>query len=228
MPSSARSPTAYRFPMIFRILLIDDHEIMLQGLDLLLRDQPGLQVVGQASDCAAAWRAVADLAPDLVVMDLNLPGEGGASLAARIRAQFPGTKIVVLTGHAEGRYLEAALAAGADGFVSKADGCANLLQALRTVLAGKAYLCPEASTLLVHAFNGRQDRRSGGPPVLSPREIQVLKEIADGRSTKAIAFNLKISAKTVESHRKNLLTKVGVDSVAELTKFAVREGLTTL
>ena len=214
--------------MAARILLIDDHQIMREGLQLLLRDQPDLKVVGSAFDSDAGWRAVVDLTPDLVIMDLDVPGEGGASLTARIRGDYPEIKIVVLTGHIETQYLETALQAGADGYVLKANGCTDLLHALRTVLSGKKYLCPEASTILVHDLQRRHDPPKNGVLVLSTRELEVLKQIADGYSTKEIAFTLGISGKTVESHRMNLMAKLGVDSVAELTKYALREGLTEL
>ena len=214
--------------MAARILLVDDHQIMREGMRLLLHDQKDLEMVGNAFDSDSGWQAVVDLAPDLVVMDLDVPGEGGAALTARIRENYPEIKIVVLTGHAELKYVEAALRAGAQGYVLKTNGCVELLHALRTVLAGKSYLCPEVSTTVVREFHRHREPPRAGEPGLSTREIEVLTQIADGHSTKEIAFALGISGKTVETHRTNLMTKLGVNSVAELTKYALREGLTKL
>lgn len=214
--------------MAARILLVDDHQIMREGVRLLLRDQAEFELVGNAFNSDGGWNAVVDLAPDLVIMDLDVPGEGGAALTARIRARYPEIKIVVLTGHAEPKYVEAALRAGADGFVLKNNGAAELLLAMRTVLSGRNYLCAEISTVVVHELQRQVDLRRDAGLALSPREMEVLKQIADGYSTKEIAFTLGVSGKTVETHRTNLMTKLGVNSVAELTKYALREGLTTL
>ena len=194
---------------------------------LLLRDQPEFELVGNAYDSESGWLAVEEMRPDLVVMDLDMPGEGGASLTERIHKTFPELKIVVLTGLTESCHVQAALAAGANGYVLKGNGFLILLDAITSVLAGKTFLCPEVSEIMVH-----QLRRLNGTwlpnGVLSAREIEVLRLIADGFSTKEIAFKLSISAKTIEAHRSNLMTKLNVKSVAELTKYAVREGLTKL
>jgi len=209
------------------ILLIDDHQIIRDGLRVLLHDQPDLLLAGNAYDSETGWQAVEELRPDLIVMDLDLPGEGGAALTARVHAKYPEMKVVVLTGSTESRHPEEALAAGASGYVLKANGFLVLLEAIRTVLAGKTYLCPEVSTIVVEQMH-RPKGTWLADGALSAREIEVLKQIANGSSTKEIAFNLAISAKTVETHRSNLMTKLNVKSIAELTKFAVREGLTKL
>jgi len=197
-------------------------------LRLLLRDQPDFELAGTAFDGDAGWSAVVALRPDLVVMDLDIPGGGGAALTARIRAQYPAIKVVVLTGHGEQQHVGAALRAGADGYVLKAGGGAELLHAMRTVLSGKNYLCAEVSTVVVRELQRPVDPQAKTAPVLSAREIEVLKLIADGHSTKEIAFTLGVSGKTVESHRVNLMAKLHLDSVAALTKYALREGLTKL
>jgi len=210
-----------------RILLIDDHQIIRDGLRLLLHNQADLELVGNAFDSETGWQMVEEMRPNLIVMDLDMPGEGGASLTARIRAKYPEIKVVVLTGSTEARHPEAALAAGANGYVLKGNGVNVLLEAIRTVLAGKTYLCPEVSTIVVEQMH-RPNKTWLADGALTTREVEVLKQIANGSSTKEIAFNLTISAKTVETHRSNLMTKLNVKSIAELTKFAVREGLTKL
>lgn len=211
-----------------RILLIDDHQIIRDGLRVLLHDQDQLELVGNAYDSDTGWQLVEELKPDLVVMDLNVPGEGGVALTSRILGAHPACKILVLTGHTEPRYVQAALGAGAHAYVAKGNGFAVLLQAIRTVLSGKTYLCPEVSAIVVQQMQRKFNGTRLADGALSSREIEVLKQIADGFSTKEVAFNLGVSAKTIETHRVNLMSKLGVDSVAELTKYAVREGLTTL
>lgn len=213
--------------MAARLLLIDDHQIIRDGLRVLLQDQADLALVGNAYDGETGWQLVEELRPDLIVMDLDLPGEGGAALTARIRAKYPEIKVVVLTGSTESRRPQAALAAGANGYVMKGNGFTVLLTAIRTVLAGQTYLCPEVSTIVV-----QQLQRPNGTwlpdGALSPREVEVLTQIANGRSTKEIAFALSISPKTVETHRSGVMTKLGIQNVAELTKYAIRAGLTRL
>ena len=211
-----------------RILLVDDHQIMRDGLRLLLRENPGFEVVGDAFDTEAAWRAVNELKPDLIILDLELPGAGGMALALRLQQNFPDIKVVILTGHTEPQFVNEALRAGVQGYVSKMNASSQLIAALQAVLAGHVYLCPEASTLVVREYRRHIDTNGGTAVALSVRELDVLKRIAEGQTTKEIAFALSVSTKTVETHRLHLLAKLGVKSVAELTKYAVREGLTTL
>jgi len=210
-----------------RILLIDDHQIIRDGLRLLLHNQADLELVGNAFDSETGWQAVEELRPDLIVMDLDVPGEGGAVLTARIRTKYPDIKVVVLTGSTEARNPQAALSAGANGYVLKSNGFTVLLEAIRAVLSGKTFLCPEVSSIVVEQMQ-RPNGTWLADGVLSAREIDVLKQIANGSSTKEIAFNLGLSPKTIETHRTNLMTKLNVKSIAELTKFAIREGLTKL
>jgi DNA-binding NarL/FixJ family response regulator len=211
-----------------RIVLIDDHQIIRDGLRLLLHGQADFELAGNAYDTETGWELVQEVRPQLVVMDMNVPSEGGAALTACIREKFPETKILVLTAHTEARHVQAALAAGANGYVAKLNGFLILIEAMRTVMEGKTYLCPEVSAVVVDQMQRRfgGSRLKGG--LLSAREVDVLKQIADGYSTKEIAFNLGVSTKTIETHRQNLMAKLEVDSVAELTKFAIREGLSTL
>lgn len=212
---------------IARIVLVDDHQIMRDGLRLLLTGQPGWEIVGSAFNGDAAWKIIVQAQPDLVIMDLDLPGEDGVSLTTRILGAYPKIKILVLTATAEPQIVRAALSAGASGYLLKSNASELLRAAIREVLAGQIYLSPEISTVVVHEFQ-REIGRSAGRTALSTREIEVLKAIADGQSTKEIAFALEVSVKTVETHRANLMTKLGVASVAGLTKYAVREGITTL
>jgi len=210
-----------------RILLVDDHQMMRDGLQLLIGSQREWKIVGDAANCDSAWTLVGGLQPDLVLMDLGLPGEGGVALTARIRKSYPDIKVLVLTGSPESHIVRAALGAGAHGYLLKTNASNQLLLAIRAVLSGQVYLCSEVSTVVVHELQ-RQISREKGVEALSQREQEILKRIADGQTTKEIAFALALSTKTIETHRLNLMNKLGVTSVAQLTKFAVREGLTTL
>ena len=210
-----------------RILLVDDHQIMRDGISLLLRTEPDFEIIGHAFDSEAAWLAVQEKQPDLVVMDLDIPGEGGIAITARIRSTYPDIKVIVLTGHAEPQYVNSALRAGANGYMLKFDAGDMLLSAIRIALSGQVYLSPEISTVVVKEYK-RTGEKGSEKNVPSAREIEILKRVADGQTTKEIAFALSLSIKTVETHRLNLMAKLGVNSVAELTKYAVREGITTL
>lgn len=215
-------------PTPARILLIDDHQLMRDALRIFLRGQADLELADNACDTETGWQLVQELKPDLVLMDLDVPTKGGVTLTTSIRQHYPEMKVVVLTAYADVRHVQAALAAGANGYVAKLNSFHVVLDAMRVVLTGKTYLCPETSAVLVQQMQQRPGGSLLSQGVLSAREIEVLKQIADGYSTKEIAFNLQVSTKTIESHRQNVMAKLKIDSVAELTKFAVREGLTTL
>lgn len=214
--------------MAHRILLIDDHQIIRDGLNLLLRGQSDLELTGSAFTSEAGWEAVQRLQPDLVIMDLNVPTEGGLALTERIGAEYPAIKVVILSGYLDPAQVEAAMAAGAAGYVLKGHGFLVLVDAIRTALAGKTYLCPDVSTVLVRRIQQSSRGVQSGGVMLSVRETQVLKQLADGATTKEIAYKLGLSTKTVETHRVNVMSKLGLKSIAELTKYAVREGLTKL
>jgi DNA-binding NarL/FixJ family response regulator len=222
--SPSASPTV---PAPARILIADDHQIVSEGLRLLLRDRPEFEVVGRAFDADAAWEAIHDLKPDLVTVDLEMPRGGGLALARRLQQELPEIKVVVVTAHAEPRFIHDALRAGVHGYVLKANTGTQLVAAIRSALAGQVYLCPEVTTQVVQECRRRISRNSASP-ALSARELEVLKRMADGQTTKEIAFALGVSAKTIDSHRLRIFVKLGINSVAELIKFAVREGLTTL
>ncbi len=205
-----------------RILIVDDHQIVRDGLRLMLAAHGEWEICGGVFDAAAAWRVLETDRPDLILLDLDLPGENGTSLTGRIRCSFPAVRVLVLTGSGEPQQLRAALAAGAHGLLRKADASEQLVTAIRTVLAGDTYLSEQATEQIV-ANLGHASRSA-----LTPRETEVLVRVADGQSTKEIAFELGCSVKTVETHRANLMAKLGINNVASLTKYALRQGLTTL
>jgi DNA-binding NarL/FixJ family response regulator len=211
--------------MACRLLLVDDHHILRDGLRMLLGHEPEFDVVAEASTSDEAWEKVSAFHPDIVVMDLDLPGVGGIALTRRIRETYPDIKVVVLTAHAEEKLVSDALRVGASGYLLKRSAGSDLVTALKAALSGQVFLCPESSTVVVREYQRQQAGREGQ---LSSREIEILKRIADGQSTKEIAFALQLSPKTIETHRINMMEKLRLDSVAKLTKYAVREGLTTL
>lgn len=210
-----------------RIFLADDHQIMREGLRLVLNREADFAIVGEAADGEAALVQLKVLKPEVAVLDIEMPGLNGLELAEHLRTVCPETKVLILSAHAEAPAVREALRAGVAGFLMKTGAAADLVRAIRTIVAGEVFFCPQVSTVLV-----REYRRAGGrgnpATTLTDRETEVLKRIADGQSTKEIAFALGVSGKTVETHRLNVMTKLGVTSVAALTKYALREGLTTL
>lgn len=213
--------------MKIRVLLVDDHQIVRHGLSLMLQPHEDLTVVGDAGSAEAAWPLIEDLRPDVVVLDVELPGENGLALARRIQTHQPAIRVVMLTGHAEVNMVNEALLAGVTGYLLKLNAATELLAAIRTVQAGQVHLSPEVSSVLVREHRRRLEVEAPAS-LLSEREREMLKRIADGQPTKEIAFALRVSAKTVDTHRLNIMGKLGVRSVAELTKYAIREGITTL
>jgi two-component system response regulator NreC len=214
--------------MSIRIVLADDHQIVLAGIRSLLEKNLGLQVVAEAGDGLEALKAVAEQRPDIVVMDVSMPGMNGIEATRQIRAGWPKVKILCLSMHAERQFISAALAAGASGYLLKDCALEELERAIRTVIAGHTYLSPAIADTVVADY---RTQLAGGaladPSPLSEREREVLQLLAEGASTKTIAARLVLSAKTVASHREHIMAKLGVHSVAELTKYAIRHGLTT-
>ncbi len=212
-----------------RVLLVDDHQVMRDGLRLLLQREPGLTVVGEAGDGRTALEQVTRLLPDVVVLDVGLPDMNGLDLARQALQQAPALRLVVLSAEVDPHLLDRALAAGASAYVPKADSADELLEALRTVAVGGTYLSPELAALLVPRYKRLLVAETARPETqLSDREREVVRFIAAGRNTKEIAGELNLSVKTIETHRLRLMAKLRLHSVAELTKYALREGLTSL
>jgi len=210
-----------------RILLIDDHPILRTSVrELLDRHLPRFEVVGEAGDSEEAWQGVVRLEPDLVIMDLEFPGGGGIELTRKIRKAFPKIIVLTLTAHAGGQRINDVLDAGAAGYVLKSCSSQDLVTAIEATMAGQIYLSPAASTVLVREY--QRKLKGNDEKILSVREIETLKRIAAGQTTKEIAFAMNVSTKTIETHRLNLMAKLEINTVAGLTKYAIREGLTTL
>jgi DNA-binding NarL/FixJ family response regulator len=196
-------------------------------LRALLALDPDLQVVGEAADGREAFQTVATLKPDLVLMDISMPGMNGIDAIFEIRRRIPGTRVIVLTVHKADEYIHEALRAGANGYVLKDATYDELRSAIRAVLAGKTFLSPEVSGRVINSFLGAPGAPLGSRPVdlLTQRERQVLKLVAEGHGNRDIAEFMNRSVKTVEKHRSNLMKKLDLHSVASLTSFAIESGL---
>lgn len=208
-----------------RILVVDDHPLVRDGLRAAIHAALPTALVVEAGDAPEALAAISASHPDLVLLDVNLPGQNGLDLARRIRTADKRVKLLMVSGEADPWTVSEALKAGASGFVTKTRSAGFLGQAMQAVLRGQIFLGPDAQAALHQAEPRRGTPEPPGPAVLSQREREVLKYIAHGDNTKAIASLLQISPKTVESHRQHIMRKLGVPSVAELTRYAVRHGL---
>lgn len=216
-------------PQSIRVVLVDDHQIMREGLRHLLAQEPGLEISGEAGDGQTALQLVERLQPEVVVMDLGLPDGDGLVFARQIRTRWPAIKVIILSSLLERRYLDEAVEAGISGYVLKGDASSELVRAIRAALKNETYLCSAASAALIGGYKeflSALDQMNLS--TLTEREAKVLKMIADGRNTKEIARDLGLSIKTVESRRLRIMTKLNLHSVAELTKYAIRKGLTSL
>jgi DNA-binding NarL/FixJ family response regulator len=209
------------------IVLADDHRILREGLRNLLNSQPDLEVVGEAANGREAIHLAGRLSPQLVLMDISMPDINGIEATRRIATDFPDTKVIALSVHADKHHVDGMMRAGASAYLMKNCAFDELILAIRSVLQGKTYLSPEVAGMLV---DGYLYTRTGarGSASLTLREREILRHIAEGLSTRDIASRLGVSVKTVETHRRQLMDKLRIHSVAELTKYAIREGLTVL
>jgi DNA-binding NarL/FixJ family response regulator len=213
------------------ILLADDHELMRNGLRQLLEAEKDLEVVAEASTGMQAVDLVRTHRPDIVVMDVTMPDMTGISATHHIHAEHPDTRVLALSMHPAGNIVGEMIKAGARGYLTKNCAAGELVAAIRQVHQGRIYLSPEIPRAEVEAYLGddspvKAAGKEGTP--LSQREKEVLQLVAEGKPTKAIAEQLFISEKTVGAHRQSIMDKLGLRSVAELTKYAVRHGLTSL
>lgn len=216
-------------PAPIRVLLVDDHTIMREGLGLMLGQHPDLLVVGVAGDRRSALESVARLKPDVIIMDVGLPDADGIELAAEILTPGSDIHVIILSAIADQEHLDRAMEAGVAGYLLKVNASEDLVRAIRTVNANEPYLSPEVSAVLLNGYKRlREARRVESGPVLSERECQVLKLVSNGRNTKEIAAEIGVSTKTVDTHRARMMSKLGLQSVAELTKYAIRMGYTTV
>ncbi len=215
--------------MSIRILLADDHKIMREGLKALLDDVPDIEVVGMATNGREAVQLAAELRPDVVVMDLNMPEMDGIEATRQLVATDPSTKVLILSMVVDRNCVIECLKAGAKGYLVKDCAAEELQGAIHALAGGESFLCTKIAQVVISDYVQRTNEDTGViETVLSRREQEILSMIADGRNTKEIAFALECSVKTVEVHRMNIMKKLELHSVAELTKYALREGLTSI
>lgn len=208
---------------MIRLLLADDHKIVREALRSVLDVELDIEVVGEAGDGEEALLLVRALVPTVVVMDIAMPGIDGIEATRRIVAERPDMRVLALSTHFDRRIVTQMLEAGALGYVAKAAGRDELLQGIRSVAAGKPYLCQEIAALLVKSPNGREE--GGAETQLGRREVEVLQLIVDGHTSAEIAARLFIATGTVEVHRRNIMRKLNLHNIADLTKYAIRQGL---
>ncbi len=210
-----------------RILLADDHKLLIDGLRPLLERQKEIKVVGVAQDGIAAVELCAATKPDLVLLDISMPRLNGIDAARQILRESPSTKIIILSMHADTRYVQESLRVGASGYILKEAAAAELFQAIRDVCKGEIFLSAAIRDRVLHDYVDRiRESEDAGSSPLTSREREVLQLLAEGRTTRDMAGILNLSVKTIESHRKQIMDKLDIHSVAELTKYAIREGLT--
>ncbi len=211
-----------------RILLADDHEVVRDGLRALLEKQPDFEITGMSGDGQETIRMAHRLAPDLIIMDINMPSLSGIEATRRIRADLPAVKILTLSVHSRSALVAQMIQAGASGYLPKSCAAKELIEAIRAVMRNHTYLSPKIMDSVVEYMRADPSAQAVTVSELSNREREVLGLIAAGKSSKEIADCLNLSERTIEFHRHNLMDKVGLHTVAELTKYAVREGLAPL
>ena len=213
-----------------RVLVADDQHLVRSGIATMIRLQPDMDLVGEAENGRVAVRLAREVRPDVVLMDVTMPGLNGIDATREVAALGPpAPKVVAVSGHSDRRFVADVLKAGAAGYVVKDAAAEELIQAIRVVADDKAYLSPQVAGAVVDDHR-KWVPNTGSPQfaTLSPRERQVLQLMAEGKTTKAIAATLYVGKKTVDTHRANIMAKLNVDSVADLVKYAIREGLTTV
>lgn len=210
-----------------KILIADDHGVVREAISSLLSNELGMEVVGGAEDGRVAVQLARQLKPDVIIMDIAMPNLNGIEATRQIVREFPRTKVIALSAYPDRRSVREMLKAGASGYIPKRCGFHELASAIRAVASNRTYLSPLISGIVVEGYihHGAADKTSAYS-VLTVREREVLQLVAEGKSTKEIAKELHLSVKTIEWHRSQIMNKLGLQSIAELVKYAINEGLT--
>ncbi|WP_333654446.1 response regulator transcription factor [Dissulfurispira sp.] len=211
------------------VILADDHNIIREGLAAILRKHPDIKVIAQAGDGRTTVRLTRELMPDVVVMDVTMPGLNGIEAARQITSGCANVKVIALSVHSSKQFVIEMLKAGASGYLLKDCVSDDLAYAIRSVAAGQNYLSPQIARIVIKNYiNDLETLKTSVFSILTHREREVLQLMAEGKSTKQIASMLNLSIKTIETHRQHITDKLNINNVAELTKYAIREGLTPL
>ena len=214
--------------MKVKVLIADDHQIVREGLRAMLETEPWIEVVGEAEEGRTTLRLARELTPDVIIMDLAMPDLNGIEATRQIVAEFPKVKVIALSMHNDRRFVLNMFKAGAKGYMIKDCAFKDLAHAIRVVVDNQTYLSNEIADIVLKGYLASATfGQSSAFDLLSPREREVLQLLAEGKTSTQIAETLHVSVKTVETHRAQLMAKLEVKSIAELTKYAIREGLTT-
>jgi len=211
--------------MPMRILIVDDHGVLRAGLRSLLNAEPDLQVVGEAADGRTGLRLAGELSPDLVLMDISMPGMSGIQVTRQLKETLPSTRVLILTLHEDESLLREAIRAGASGYILKQAVEAELISAIHAVGRGDLYIHPAMTRALLKDVSPLLASEENPTEPLSPRELEVLRLVAQGHTNRQVAETLHLSVRTVESHRANLMNKLGLSSPAQLVRYAIEHGL---
>lgn len=212
-----------------RILIADDHNIVREGLRMILEREPDMEVVAEAENGQKALELAEQLTPDLALLDISMPELSGIETTQKMLARWPEISILVLSMCAEKQFVIEALGAGAKGYLLKDCAATDLVIAIRNILTGGIHLSQRVAELIVKEYiQAPAEQKNNNTQALSPRESEILKFIANGKNTKEIAFQLKLSTKTIETHRQNLMNKLNLSSIADLVKYAIREGIISI
>lgn len=215
--------------MSIKILIVDDHKIVREGLRTLLDKQTGMKVIGEAANGTAAVKIALELCPDIVIMDVTMPDLNGIEATRRIIAKNPKIKIIALSMHSDRRFMIEMLKNGASGYLLKDSAFDELAFAIKTVMKNQTYLSSQIADLVLKEYiNQINKTEANAYSQLTPREREVLQMLAEGHTTKQISARLHVSVKTVETHRKQIMDKLNIHNIAGLTKYAIREGITKL
>ena len=214
--------------MTTRILVADDHEVVRRGIRALLESRPGWNVCGEAASGHEAVEQARRLGPDLLVVDISMPGMNGLETIRKIHKTMPQIEILVLTMHESEQMMREALAAGAHGYLSKAEAARDLLAAVESLRVHKPFFDSRVAEMMLGGYRNELKAKSGGAPAaaeLTPREREIVQMLAEGKSSKEVAAALGISLKTVVTHRTNLMRKLGIHSISELVRYALRNNI---
>jgi DNA-binding NarL/FixJ family response regulator len=223
-----RKRTGQKDTRTINIILADDHKILRTGLRGLIERQPRFKIVAEAEEGRTAVQLCRDLLPDVVIMDISMPDLNGIEATRQILGHSPKTKVIILSVHSGKHFIEEVFRAGATGYLLKNCSFEDVVSAINVVSAGETYLHPKIATIVCGDYlEWIKHRDPSSCAKLSPREREVLQLIAEGKNTKEIAFSFNLSVKTVEAHRQRIMEKLNIHNIAALTKYAIREGLTS-
>jgi two-component system, NarL family, response regulator NreC len=212
--------------MSIKILLADDHTMMRHGLTKSFEQVKDIEVIGQATNGHSIIEMAKELSPDVIVMDISMPELNGIEATRMITRDYPEVKVIGLSMHESDKYVREMFKAGACGYLLKNCPFEELIDAIKTVYGGKTYISPSIGNMVIKDYAGQSQEQESAFSVLSQREREVLQLFAEGKTTKQIASHLYISPKTVEAHRLRIMNKLNIDNIAQLTKYAIQEGLT--